>query len=211
MKTHTYLLPRSRTSLQIAFSPIQENSWYRASKDRIYPAFILSAAKTTWILRLVISPPLKTDPQENTNSKQLSVPNMPPPAYIEPPFHHSHSHTPSHDSFEQMLQHIPTPQPQKLCPPSPGESKWARRSAEIEESKWASPRNSSSPWLQDEPWTYTESKRDYRRESKKKFILFVVAILIMLAVMLAVVGATTHFKIGRSCNMELINGSWVCF
>jgi hypothetical protein len=122
-----------------------------------------------------------------------------------------------------MLQHIPVPQPQKLSPTSAQESKWARRSlssasnaytphpqTEIEESKWASPRNSSVPWPQVEEWTYTESRRNYRNESRRKFILFVVAILLMLAAMLAIVGATTHFKIGRGCAEEFVNGSWVC-
>ncbi|KAE9380653.1 hypothetical protein N431DRAFT_477546 [Stipitochalara longipes BDJ] len=163
-----------------------------------------------------------------------SLPSIPPPAYY---ISSSESHPHSDATFEQMLQHIPTPQPQHLSAPSPEltESKWARRSLsshtsvyippsspalpsspgiqEAEpESKWARRSTcSASPWPQDENWDYTESRRNYRNESRKKFILFVVAILLMLAAMLAIVGATTHFRIRSSgCTTEYYEGSWVC-
>ncbi|KAN0120034.1 hypothetical protein V8E51_002242 [Hyaloscypha variabilis] len=165
-----------------------------------------------------------------------SLPSIPPPAYYNssPELH-------PNSTFDQMLQHIPTPQPQHLSTPSPSphptDSKWASRSLSSDtdiytpsspplpsfssteepdpylepESKWARRSTSASPWPQDETWEYTESRRNYRYESRKKFILFVVAILLMLAAMLAIVGATTHFRIeDRGCTTEFYEGNWVC-
>jgi len=37
-----------------------------------------------------------------------------------------------------------------------------------------------------------------------------VAILIMLVAMLAIVGATTHFRMRRTCNEEYYGGNWIC-
>jgi hypothetical protein len=133
--------------------------------------------------------PRKSEAQQ-TNSKQL--PTFPPPAYHVSQAH-SHSHSQPNLTLDQLLPHIPAPQPQYLSAPTPEvpESKWARRSLSSHSIYYMPPQSD----LPKSEWNYTESRRNYKSESRRKFVLFVVAILLMLAAMLAIVGATTHFRL----------------
>ncbi|KAH8809988.1 hypothetical protein F5882DRAFT_391147 [Hyaloscypha sp. PMI_1271] len=140
------------------------------------------------------------------NSQQL--PTFPPPAYHVSQAH-SHSHSQSNLTLDQRLLHIPAPQTLYLSTPAPevSESKWARRSLSSQ-SIYYTPPQSDLPKSES---NYTESRRNYKSESRRKFILFAVAILLMLAAMLAIVGVTTHFRLrSHGCTTGVYNGSWVC-
>ncbi|PMD13499.1 hypothetical protein NA56DRAFT_711889 [Hyaloscypha hepaticicola] len=161
-----------------------------------------------------------------------SIPTFPPPAYHlleSQPLLDSHPRTST--TYEQLLLHIPQPQPQNLSLPEVRESKWARRSLSPsshpyiyhsaphapsspcfpQESDWA--RNSSDSRNSTAPGNYTESLRNFKRESKRKLILFAVAVLVLFATLLAVVGATTHFRAqssGCTAQYSEVNDNWVC-